>query len=177
MILVCKFSRNKNVRCAGCVLSRVRLIHLLWGSDLLGTRFLLAVSSLAWAAMLFWPGQLFPSVEQITAGTGRTTYAIMAYIGAYIGGEVGWGALFSLHGMAALIGILYDIRTRLFLWLEGILGCLLWTAATISCFVSHFHGWATYNPPAAMAAELMMTFGAWWVLVRYKAEDHNGHRQ
>ena len=122
--------------------------------------------------MLMWPATypLFPTKAQILSGQGRTTYAIMATIM----GEWQWASLFALQGVVAILAVLYNIRTRLVLWVEGILGCVLWTTATISCFGSHFRSWETYNPPAAMAAELMLTLGAWWVLVRYKVEsdDH-----
>jgi hypothetical protein len=165
-----RFNRNKDIRCAGCAIHKARLVYLAYGTDLLGTRFILGLSSLAWAIMLLWPGALFPTAAQITAGTGRTTYAIMAMAA----GELYWATAFAVQGIVTLLAIVYDLRTRLVLWVEGILGCLLWTAATISCFVSHFRGWDTYQPPAAMAAELMLTVGAWWVLVRYKVEDEHG---
>lgn len=164
-----RFCCNGDIRCACVAISRARMIHLVWGIDLIGTRFLLALSSLGWAVMLFWPGLLFPTPEQVHTGGGQTVYAIMSLIM----NEAHWGALFSLHGLVAMIGVLYDVRTRLLLWVEGILGCLLWTTATISCFASHFQGWDTYKPPAAMAAELVLTVGAWWVLVRYRVEDAN----
>lgn len=172
MTLTHRLGMSKELRCVTRTVLRARVIHLLWGIDLLGTRFLLGMSSIAWAVMLMWPAQapLFPTRVQIELGQGRTTYAVMALIGA----EWQWASLFALQGVAAILAVLYNIRTRLVLWVEGILGCLLWTTATISCFASHFHSWETYNPPAAMAAELMLTAGAWWVLVRYKVES-DGH--
>lgn len=162
-----RFNRNKDIRCAGCAIHKARLVYLAWGTDLIGTRFVLGLSSLAWAVMLLWPGALFPSAAQMAVGTGRTTYALMAQMAP----EVVWATLFGVQGIGTLMALVYDIRTRVVLWVEGILGCLLWTAATISCFASHFKGWDTYQPPAAMAAELMLTVAAWWVLVRYRVED------
>lgn len=172
MTLTPRIGSSRDVKIACRVVLRARIIHLLWGIELLGTRFLLGMSSLAWAVMLLWPATypLFPTKAQIALGQGRTTYAIMALIMP----EWQWAAFFALQGVVALCAVLYNIRTRLVLWIEGILGCMLWTTATISCFVSHFHSWETYNPPAAMAAELMLTLGAWWVLVRYKVES-DGH--
>ena len=168
MTLTPQFGKSHDLKCAHRAVMRARVIHLLWGIELLGTRFILGMSSLAWAVMLMWPAAapLFPTKAQIIAGQGRTTYAIMALIGA----EWQWSSLFALQGVVALTAVLYNIRTRLVLLVEGILGCLLWTTATMSCVGSIFHGWATYNPPAAMAAELVLTLAAWWVLVRYKVE-------
>lgn len=172
MTLTPRYGKSKELKCVHKAVLRARAIHLLWGIELLGTRFLLGMSSLAWAVMLMWPAAspLFPTLEQIKLGQGRTTYAIMALIAP----EWQWASLFALQGVVALCAVLYNIRTRLVLWVEGILGCMLWTTATISCFVSHFRSWDTYNLPAAMAAELMLTVGAWWVLVRYKVEG-DGH--
>ena len=157
MTLTPRIGSTKDVKYACRTVLRARVVHLLWGIELLGTRFFLGMSSLAWAVMLVWPATypLFPTMALIMP-------------------EWQWAALFALQGLVALCAVLYNIRTRLVLWVEGILGCLLWTTATISCFVSHFHSWDTYNPPAAMAAELMLTLGAWWVLVRYKVES-DGH--
>ena len=172
MLLSPILGSTKDVKCAFRAVLRARIIHLLWGVELLGTRFLLGMSSLAWAAMLMWPmaAPLFPTKAQIVVGQGRTAYAIMSVIMS----EWQWAAVFGLQGAVALCAVLYNIRTRLVLWIEGILGCLLWTLVTIAGFVSHFQSWDTYNPPASMAAELMLTIGAWWVLVRYKVEN-DGH--
>lgn len=172
MTLTPRIGSSRDVKIACRVVLRARIIQLLWGIDLLGTRLLLGMSSLAWAVMLLWPATypLFPTKAQIALGQGRTTYAIMALIAS----EGQWATLFGLQGVVALCAVLYNIRTRLVLWVEGILGCMLWTTATISCFAAHFHSWESYNPPAAMAAELILTVGAWWVLVRYKVES-DGH--
>ena len=172
MTLSPRFGSTKDVKYACRTVLRARIIYILWGVELLGTRFLVGMSSLAWAVMLLWPATypLFPTLEQIKLGHGRTLYSIMALIMP----DWQWAALFALQGVVTLFAVLYNVRTRLVLWIEGILGCLLWTTATISCFVSHFRSWDTYSPPAAMAAELMLTIGAWWVLVRYKVEG-DGH--
>lgn len=172
VILFPKFGNTRDVEYARRTALRARIVYILWGVELLGTRFLVGMSSLAWAVMLLWPATypLFPTLEQIKLGHGRTLYSIMALIMP----DWQWAALFALQGVVTLFAVLYNVRTRLVLWIEGILGCLLWTTATISCFVSHFRSWDTCRPPAAMAAELMLTIGAWWVLVRYKVEG-DGH--
>lgn len=128
-------------------------------SDMLATRLWLAFGSLIWAALLFWPGDLFDGSRQ--------TYVVMARMGD----EWAWAALFLLNGLAALTTLLLPVRNRLFLILDAFLGCALWTAATLACFAAHFNGWASYNPPAAMSAEVVAMLASWLHLIRYWAEE------
>ena len=52
--------------------------------DMKSARIMLGIGALLWASFLLWPYALditlFPTPEQITAGTGTTTYAVMAQI-------------------------------------------------------------------------------------------------
>ena len=135
------------------ILSRVK--HIMWYSDLEATRFSLALGSLLWAALLFWPGELFTPA--------RTTYAVMAMLAR----EEVWGALFALQGGVMMYSLLWGYRNRLSFVLDALLGCALWTVSTAACFFAHFHDLNTYQPPAAMSYEVMGALASWWCLVRY----------
>lgn len=136
-------------------------------SDMLATRLWLAFGSLIWAALLFWPGDLFDGTRQ--------TYVVMARMGS----ETLWASMFLLNGAAALVTLLLPVRNRLLLVLDAFLGCALWTAATLACFSAHFNGWSTYNPPAAMSAEVVAMLASWLHLIRYWADEggRNAYRR
>ena len=147
-----------------------RLHYLFWFSELETLRWCLGWGSILWAVMLLWPGQLFPTPDQIIAGTGRQTYALMSEIAP----EEVWGAGFLLQGVVMIWSLLLGYRTKITLWADAILGAFLWTASTFSCFASHYHGWSTYDPPAAMASEVVMTVASWWTLLRYAEVKKHG---
>lgn len=135
-----------------------RIQHILWKSDLEATRLGLALGSLLWAALLFWPGDLF--------APGRTTYAVMAEIA----NEQIWGAAFLLQGLVMSYSLLWGYKSRLSFIADALLGCALWTTSTAACFLAHYHSFSTYQPPAAMSYELIGAITSWWVLVRYSFE-------
>ena len=144
-----------------------RLTHLLWGADLLGTRTVIGVASLVWALSLVWPasGGLFPSASGEMTNYWQAIYVVMGAIMT----EGQWAVLFATHGVIAITSVLYGLRTRTFLLMfEGVLGCSLWTTSTIACYMAAFNGWAGYRPPAILSADVIVTLGAWWVLVRYR---------
>ena len=132
-----------------------RLYHICWLSDLEATRFSLAVGSLLWAALLFWPGELFTPA--------RTTYHLMAKIAP----EEVWALAFLVQGLVMIYSLLWGYKSRLSFFLDALLGCVLWTTSTVACFVAHFNSLSTYQPPAAMAYEIMGALASWWCLVRY----------
>lgn len=139
-----------------------RLLH----SDMLAARMMLAAGALFWSAFLFWPGQLFPNPAQIAAGTGRTTYALMAFFP-----ELMWATAFGLHGLFLLASVFWRVPPAAAL-LDAFNGSVLWTAATYMCYAAHFHGWATYQPPAAMGADLAMMLASWWWFIRVWADKN-----
>lgn len=132
-----------------------RILHIMWQSDLEATRFGLALGSILWAVFLFWPGELFTPE--------RVTYKIMAEIAP----EGCWAAAFLLQGLVMMYSLLWGYRSKLAFVVDALLGCVLWTASTAACFLAHYHSIATYQPPAAMAYELVGSIGSWWCLVRY----------
>ena len=149
---------------------RCRMEDILLGCDMLATRWVLAWGSILWAVFLWWPGSLFPNAAEIAAGEGRTTYALMAQIAP----EHVWGFAFGLQGVVMLWALIYARRNKVVFYVDAILGALLWTVATFACFAAHFHGWSTYQPPAAMSAEVVLTVLSWWHLVRYWADNSEG---
>lgn len=136
-----------------------RIYHILWKSDLEATRLYLSLGSLLWAALLFWPGELFSPT--------RKTYELMARIAP----EEVWGALFLLQGSVMLYSLLWGYRTRLSFYVDGVLGVLLWTVSTMACFIAHFQSFDTYQPPAAMSYEVIAAISSWWYLVRYSLNN------
>lgn len=141
----------------------VRVFDVLIGSDMLATRFSLALGALIWGLLLLWPGDLFPTAAQIAAGKGRTTYALMAQVMS----ENSWGAMFLIQGITMVFAIFSQWRNKVLFVADALLGAILWTAATVMCFAAHFNGWMSYEPPAAMSAEIALMFASWWHLIRY----------
>ncbi len=127
-----------------------RINDILWGSDLIASRFFLALASLMWAFLLFWPGDTFT----------RPTYTLMGKFG----GEWTWAFLFLIQGGLALYSLLYKSRNRILLIGDGVLGCFLWTGSCVAMLLS------VYPPPAAISAEIIAAFMSWWILVRYPVD-------
>lgn len=153
----------------------VRKIALILFRDRMDiTRLGLIVGSFLWAVFLLLPVQLFPTAEQLAAGKGRATYALMARVAP----ENVWGFLFLLTAVIAAYALFSGVRNRATLLLDGVLGCVLWTGSTAACFaaywpmhVSFMEAIAAYPPPAAMSGELVMAFYSWWHMIRHWAED------
>lgn len=134
---------------------RLRLLHIMWYSDLEATRLSLAFGSFLWAALLLWPGDLFTPT--------RATYTLMAQMAS----EEVWAAAFLVQGSTMLYSLLWGYKSRLTYIVDAMLGCALWTASTFACFLSHYQSMSTYQPPAAMSYEVIAALASWWVLVRY----------
>ena len=137
------------------------------GSDMVAARFILSMGAMLWALFLFWPGQLFPTAAQIADGQGRTTYALMAQIAP----EILWALCFAAHGSFLAVSIFFRVPPAAAL-LDAFNGAVLWSAATTACYLAHFHGWATYQPPAAMGADAAMVIASWWWFVRVWADKN-----
>lgn len=145
-------------------IAHVTLVRLMY-SDMVTTRAALALGSIFWALFLFCSGALFPTPEQIVAGTGRQTYALMAQLAP----EAVWAFAFLLHGIFLGASIFVKVPARAAL-LDAFNGAGLWSTATAACYMAHFQGWSTYQPPAAMGADLAMVLASWWWLVRVWAD-------
>ena len=135
------------------------ILNQLLHSPMVNTRLLIALSSLTWAALLFYPGDLFTE--------SRRTYTLMAVLMP----ELMWATLFLIHGVAALLTLRFDLRSHDTLLCDAFLGCFLWTASTGACFAAHWNGsFATYVPPAAMSGEIWIMVFSWWYLLRHWSE-------
>jgi hypothetical protein len=149
---------------------KARIHYLLWHSDMEATRFTLGVAALMWAVFLWWPGDLFPTVEEVSAGRGRLTYAIMAQIMD----EDWWALLWFAQGSVMLWSLMTGIRNCKLMVIDAMLGVMLWTICVGSAFIVYWPKadfWTAvmiYKPPAAMAGEIGMIFASWWVLIRYQ---------
>lgn len=141
-----------------------RIKHILWCSDLEATRFGLAIGSLLWAVLLFWPGTLFTPE--------RTTYRLMAEVAQ----EEVWALAFLIQGFAMLYSLLWGYKSRISFTLDALFGCVLWTTSTLACFIAHYKSIYTYQPPAAMAYELIGAMFSWWHLVRYSYQNKKQNR-
>jgi len=139
---------------------------ILWHSDLLSARFSIAVGSLFWTILLWWPGELFSPT--------RTTYRLMSQMTD----ETVWGGLFFIHVIFATFSIFTGLKNKIVFLGDALFGSLIWTIATVACFASHWQYGVSYAPPAAMSAELSLMFASWWWLIRWvvsnQQEKNNG---
>ena len=146
-----------------------RLYRLLFCSDLEATRFTLAIGAIFIGLGFAWPTAIFPSAEQIAAGSGRHTYALMAQIAP----EMCWSACFLLQGGVMLWSLITGYRSKWLLWLDAAFGVLLWTAAIGACYLAYWRGFDRiweYRPPAIMGGEVAAVLASWWVFVRYNCD-------
>jgi hypothetical protein len=122
------------------------LSRAIWDSDLIATRFTLALGEFAWAAMLLWIGDTFS----------RPTYTYMAYMMS----EEVWGVVF-LGSASTQLGIVLsgDVHTRFARYFACWNACL-WGYTVVSMLLS------VYPPPAAIGGEIALTFAAIWVWTR-----------
>lgn len=139
-----------------------RVYHILWKSDMEATRFSLAMAGMIWAMLLWWPETLFTPT--------RTTYRIMSEWAT----EFQWGMAFFVQAFV-MFWALFRQRTSKVVWMaDGLLGCVLWTAATAACFASHWQTGVPYAPPAAMSAEVALMLASWWHFIRMPFGDECG---
>lgn len=125
-----------------------RLRYLFFRCDVEPLRFFIALSSLLWGILLFWPGETFD----------RQTYALMGTMAP----EWGWALAHLLHGIAAVWSIVTGRKNRAIWVLDPILGCLLWTTSAAAML------FAVFPVPAAIAPHIIGAAVSWWLLVRYK---------
>lgn len=133
------FARNK------------RRVLMFWqkllDADLWPARFYIALSSIVWSILLFWPGDTF----------GRPTYTIMSHIAS----EMVWATMFGIVGICGLITLYFDIRNRVALFFDAAFSCVLWTSSCAAMLMS------VYPVPAAISAEITTAMLSWWILANY----------
>lgn len=146
-----------------------RLITILTTSDMKLTRLILAGGALFIGLGFAWPTPIFPTPEQLIAGSGRHTYALMAQIAP----EWVWASAFLIQGGIMLWSLLWDHRSKVLLLLDATFGVVLWTVAILACYLAYWRGFdriLEYRPPAIMGGEIMEMLAIWLLFVRYHTE-------
>ena len=123
-----------------------RLGEVMFDTDLVGVRIVLALAELIWSISLLWHGDTFE----------RPTYQHMAAVAT----EEVWAGVFLLTAWVQwsllLIGDFQCIHARVFAaW-----NSTLWIFVTVSMYLS------VYPPPAAISGETALAFAASWILIR-----------
>lgn len=125
-----------------------RVAQIMFDTDLIAVRVMLAVGEFFWAVGLLWPGELF--------GPSRQTYALMANIMS----EESWGILFLISSATQLgIVLIGDFGSRFARCFAAWNACL-WMFSIAAAILS------VYPPPAAMGGEGALALGALWVALR-----------
>lgn len=130
---------------------------IMLNSSMRSVRFTIALSSLVFALLLWWPGTLFTA--------GRTTYRLMAEIAP----ENVWGVAFFIHFIFATRTLIWCQYNRWTFIGDAVWGAVIWTVATVACFAAHWQHGIAYAPPAAMSAEIGVLFASWWYMARWIA--------
>lgn len=151
-----------------------RLYDIVFRSDLVAIRLVLAVGAILIGMGFLWPVPVFPTAAQLAAGTGRHTYALMAQMAP----EWMWGTAFFVQGIIMLWCLLIDYHNRYLLWIDACFGSLLWTLAVGACYLAYWQGFdnlMAYRPPAIMGGEVAAAAASWWCFVRYSCgSDRRG---
>lgn len=123
-----------------------RFGEVVFDSDMVGVRCVLALAEFVWAVTLLWPGDTF----------GRPTYQLMSVFGR----EEWWGFVFLLTAWGQWqIVMLGDFSCKFARYFAG-WDATLWAFVCISMYFS------VYPPPAAISGESALTLAACWILVR-----------
>lgn len=118
----------------------------MFDTNLVATRFSLAIAEFLWAILLFWPGHTFD----------RPTYMIMSHVMP----EHVWAFVFLLTGCLQLLIVMRECFHTLFSRLFATWNALLWGFVVMSMLLS------VYPPPAAISGEIALALGAIWIWVR-----------
>lgn len=115
-------------------------------SDFIATRITLAIAELAWAVMLFWPGDTFA----------RPTYTFMADLAP----ELAWAVVFLFSGVAQIMIALTNACNTTFARAFGVWNAALWIITVGTMLAS------VYPPPAAIGGELALMLSSIWIGIR-----------
>lgn len=130
-------------------------------SDLIATRFMLAIGALLWAVMLLIPNNTFD----------RPMFTIVKQVMP----EEFWGILFLIQGMAALYALFGGTRRKILIFVDSVLGCFLWTSITAGMIFSTLTANATTSAPAAASSSIVLTLASCWVLARYPKSNQKSN--
>lgn len=122
------------------------LSRLLFDTNMVTIRILLAIAEFLWGILLLWPGDTF----------GRPTYNIMSSVMP----ENRWGIVFLMtSAMQITIVAKEDFHSREARYF-AFCNMLLWAFVVLSMMKS------VYPPPAAISGEIALAMAAWWIWFR-----------
>lgn len=126
--------------------AKARLIDIVYGSDLVATRFLLGFAELLWAITLLWPGDTFgrPTYHGMQAFASENVWGVVFLFSAFMQFQILASRKFNSQFAVAFAG-----------W-----NSLLWIFVVVSMYMS------VYPPPAAISGEFALALGASWIFVR-----------
>lgn len=124
-----------------------------------------------------WPINVFPDLAQLSNGTGRHTYALMAQIAP----EWAWGWAMIAQGVLAY----HSLRTRTYntirLWCDAALGATIWITAVACCYFAYWpanNDLSLWRIPKIMGMEAISSLFMLIVVIRYTFTEKkkNGER-
>jgi hypothetical protein len=120
--------------------------RVIFDTDLVATRLILALAEIFWVVMLAWPGDTF----------GRPTYSGMAALMS----EEAWVVVFLVSSITQISVIASgDYFSFVARWYAA-WNAALWTFLVTSMLAS------VYPPPAAIGGEIALALGAIWIWAR-----------
>jgi len=120
--------------------------RIFWKEKTDSVQVFIAMSSFLWATLLLWPGNSFVN----------PAYHVMAHFGP----EEVWAFLFLIQGIAAATRVLLQCSCMGLLISDLVLGCILWTGASLSVLIS-------VDPlSSGIASALISAWFSWWLLLR-----------
>ena len=122
------------------------LSRVIWDSDLIASRFTLALSEFFWAILLIWPGEVFS----------RPPYTHLAAVMC----EEAWGLVFLMSGVTQLTIILQNDLHSKFARYFAAWNAALWVYVIANLMIS------IYPPPADIGGEIAMALAALWIYIR-----------
>lgn len=139
---------------------KFRWQQLLWNTDLMAIRFILAIGAISWGiAMLCNPNTTLIS-------------NMLAILPAYA-----WISLWLMQGLIMLWSLICNKSPKITLWVDAVLGTLLWSISTIACLLYQYPGVVTletiveyYKVPPSLIPNIGLALASWWVLVRHYTE-------
>jgi hypothetical protein len=122
--------------------------RLIWDSDLVAGRLILATAEFIWSFMLFLPG------DTLAHGTDGRSHMI------WLLPENGWGLVFLISGLIQFLIVLYENYNTFFAKAFAMFNAFLWMYLVFSIIVD------AYPPVAGVAGEIALMFGAVWIWIR-----------
>jgi len=122
------------------------LARLIWDTDLIGSRLILAGAEVCWALLLWWPGATFD----------RSTYMHMAAVMP----EDCWGLVFAVTAVVQ-VSIIFrnEFHDRFARWFAA-WNAALWMVTTAAMMMS------LYPPAAGISGDIALSMAAWWIWAR-----------